>query len=562
MSIPVLLAVDDDPAVRAALARDLRAHYDSDDDADDRHRYEVMTVDSGPAALDLIARLRERRRRVALVLSDQRMVGMSGVELLTRVREIEPDARRVLLTAYADTDAAIRAINDARLDLYLLKPWDPPEQHLYSPLDDLLATWREEHRTGTEPVLVFGDRWSPKSYALREFLAKHRTPYQFFDTATDDGRRVLHDLVGESSPDLPLVVTSDGDRLVQPELDDLAPALDLHTRAEVETYDLVVVGGGPAGLTSSVYAASEGLRTLMVDAVAPGGQAGLSARIENYLGFPSGLSGLDLTTRAVAQARKFGVEILSPQEVTRLHVEDEYKVVTFRDGRTVSAKALVIATGVQWRVLDAPGLERFTGAGVYYGSSMAEARTCRNETVYIVGGANSAGQAALNFAQFATRVVMLVRGASLAASMSEYLIKEIDRHPRIEVQGDTVVVGASGDDRLQSLDLKHPSTGEQWSVEATSLYVMIGAEPKTDWLGDAVLRDERGFILTGPDLAKRDGPGFRGWPLSRDPWLLETCVPGAFAAGDVRHASVKRVASSVGEGAVAIQFVHQYLAGK
>lgn len=562
MSIPVLLAVDDDPGVRSALERDLRAHYDPDDDTDDRRRYEVMTVDSGSAALGLIERLQQRRRRVALVLSDQRMIGMNGVELLTQVREVEPGARRVLLTAYADTDAAIKAINDARLDLYLLKPWDPPEQHLYSPLDDLLATWREQHRVGVEPVLVFGDRWSPRSYALREFLAKHRTPYQFLDTATEEGRRALHELVGDELPDLPLVVTPDGERLVQPEPDDLAPVLDLHTKAEVETYDLVVIGGGPAGLTSSVYGASEGLRTLMVDAVAPGGQAGLSARIENYLGFPSGLSGLDLTTRAVAQARKFGVEILSPQEVMQLRVEDEYKVVTFRDRRTVSAKALVIATGVQWRVLDVPGLERFTGAGVYYGSSMAEARTCRNETVFIVGGANSAGQAALNFAQFATRVVMLVRGGSLAASMSEYLIKEIAKHPRIEVQTDTCVVGADGQERLQCLRLARTSTGEQWSVDATSLYVMIGAEPKTEWLGDAVLRDERGFILTGPDLRRRDGPGFRGWVLERDPWLLETCVPGAFAAGDVRHASVKRVASSVGEGAVAIQFVHQYLAGK
>lgn len=562
MSIPVLLAVDDDPGVRSALERDLRAHYDPDDDTDDRRRYEVMTVESGVAALDLIARLQQRRRRVALVLSDQRMIGMNGVELLTQVREAEPEARRVLLTAYADTDAAIKAINDARLDLYLLKPWDPPEQHLYSPLDDLLATWREQHRAGVEPVLVFGDRWSPKSYALREFLARHRTPYQFLDTATPEGRDALTALVGEAQPALPLVVTPDGERFEAPDPDDLAPSLHLHTRAEVESYDLVVVGGGPAGLTASVYGASEGLRTLMVDAVAPGGQAGLSARIENYLGFPSGLSGADLTTRAVAQARKFGVEILTPQEVTHLHVEDEYKVVTFRDEKTVSAKSLVIATGVQWRVLDVPGLERFTGAGVYYGSSMAEARTCRNETVYIVGGANSAGQAALNFAQFATHVVMLVRGPSLAASMSEYLVKEIESHPRIEALTDTRVVGADGGDRLQCLQLARSSRGEPWSVDATSLYVMIGAQPKTAWLGDAVLRDERGFILTGPDLQRRDGPGYRGWVLRRDPWLLETCVPGAFAAGDVRHASVKRVASSVGDGAVAIQFVHQYLAGK
>ena len=560
MAHPVLLAVDDDPGVRAALERDLRAHYDPDDDTPDERRLEVMAVDSGQAALSIIERLRQRRREVALVLSDQRMIGMNGVELLTRVREAAPAARRVLLTAYADTDAAIRAINDARLDLYLLKPWDPPEQHLYSPLDDLLAIWHEQHRGGGDAVLVFGDRWSPKSYALREFLARHRTPYTFHDTATDEGRAALRQHAGDEDVELPLVVTPDGTCLRQPELADLARAIDLHTKAEMDTYDLVVVGGGPAGLTSSVYGASEGLRTLMVDREAPGGQAGLSARIENYLGFPSGLSGLDLTTRAVAQARKFGVEMISPQEVTRLQVDEGYKVVTFADGSAVNARALVIATGVQWRVLDVPGLDRYTGAGVYYGASMAEARTCRDEVVYLVGGANAAGQAALNFAQFARQVVMLVRGPSLAASMSDYLVKEIASHPRIEVLTGTCVAGADGNDRLQALTLQRTSDGETWVVEATSLYVMIGAEPRTDWLGDVVARDARGFILTGPDLPRAGaGTGVRGWPLSRDPWLLETCVPGAFAAGDVRHASVKRVASSVGEGAVAIQFVHQYL---
>ena len=558
MSIPVLLAVDDDPGVLAALARDLRDHYDPDE-TDEARRLEVMSVGSGAAALEIIEGLKRQRRHVALVLSDQRMAGMNGVQLLTKVREVAPEALRVLLTAYADTDAAIRAINDARLDFFLQKPWDPPEQLLYSSLDDLLTTWHAEHSCD-EPLLVFGDRWSPRSYALREFLARHRTPYRFHDTATEEGRAALKTQVGDEMPELPIVVTPDGEQVEQPEPADLARVLDLHTKAEMETYDLVVVGAGPAGLTASVYGASEGLKTLMIDREAPGGQAGLSARIENYLGFPSGLSGLDLATRAVAQARKFGVEIISPQEVKELRVEDGYKVVTFADDRSVTARALVIATGVQWRVLDVPGLDRFTGAGVYYGASMAEARTCRDETVYLVGGANSAGQAALNFANFARKVVMLVRGHSLAASMSDYLIREIEKRAHIDVQTDTCVAGADGKDRLQCLKLQRTSNGEQWTVEATSLYVMIGAEPQTGWLGAVDARDDRGFILTGPDLRRTDtGTGIEGWPLSRDPWLLETCVPGAFAAGDVRHSSVKRVASSVGEGAVAIQFVHQYL---
>ncbi len=560
MSTPVLLAVDDDPGVRAAITYDLRDRYDDDDTPEDR-RYEVMAVESADAALQVIERLKERRQPVALVLSDERMPGMGGVDLLTKVREISPGTRRVLLTAYADTDVAIKGVNNARLDLYLTKPWDPAE--LFSPIDDLLAVWRADVRVARQRTVVFGDRWSRDSYELREFLARNRAPYEFHDTATEAGRAALRAEAGDTQPPLPFVITSDGTRLERPSPGDMASHLHLQTRAELERYDLAVVGAGPAGLTAAVYGASEGLRTLLIEKDAPGGQAGLSARIENYLGFPAGLSGRDLTNRAVAQARKFDVEIVSPQAVRQLAVENTYKILTLSDGSEVQADTVVLAMGVQWRTLDVPDLHRFTGAGVYYGASMAEARTCRGETVYVVGGANSAGQAALNFAEFATNVVMLVRGPSLAASMSEYLIRHIEANDRIEVLTNTCIVGADGDERLRSLTLAGPSGDDRHTIEAMSLYVMIGAEPDTAWLGDAVQCDRRGYVLTGPELPRvDDGRRIEGWPLERDPWLLETCVPGVFAAGDVRCGSVKRVASSVGDGAVAIQFVHQYLAGR
>lgn len=561
MHIPVVLAVDDDASVRSALERDLRDHYHDDDVPVDR-QYEVMAVESGAAAIGLIDRLRDRRQPLALVLSDERMPGMGGVDLLTKVREITPDTKRVLLTAYADTDVAIRGVNRARLDLYLTKPWNPSE--LFSPIDDLLATWRAEYRSETHRTSLFGDRWSKACYELREFLSRNRVPFRFHDTATVEGRDALAAAVGPHLPSLPLVITEDGQRLEQPTTAQIASHVHLQTQAELERYHLVVVGAGPAGLTSSVYGASEGLKTLLLDREAPGGQAGLSARIENYLGFPAGLSGRDLTNRAVAQARKFHVEIVSPQAVARLRVENEYKVLTLGDGREVQADTVVLAMGVQWRkISDVENLERFTGAGVYYGSSMAEARTCQDETVYVVGGANSAGQAALNFAEFARQVVMLVRGPDLAASMSEYLIRNIEERDNIEVLTSTCVVGAEGEDRLRSIDLASPAGEGRRTVEASSLYVMIGAAPDTDWLGEVVARDPRGYVLTGPDLPRIAGTTrVKDWPRPREPWLLETSVPGVFAAGDVRCGSVKRVASSVGEGAVAVQFVHQYLAGK
>lgn len=561
MHNPALIAVDDDSGVRSAILRDLRSRYDDDGVPDDR-QYDVMAVESGAAALDLIARLRDRRQPLALVLSDERMPGMGGVDLLTRVRDLTPDTKRVLLTAYADSEVAIKGVNRARLDLYLTKPWNPAE--LFSPLDDLLESWRAEYRLERHRTLLFGDRWSRACYELREFLARHRVPYRFHDTASADGRDALRGAAGDVDVELPLLITEDGERLEHASAADAAALFRLQVRAAERRYDLVVVGAGPAGLTSSVYGASEGLRTLLVDRDAPGGQAALSARIENYLGFPAGLSGRDLANRAVAQARKFDVEIVSPQAVTGLRVDNEYKVLSLSDGSEVQADAVVLAMGVQWRKLtDVDGLDRFTGAGVYYGASMAEARTCQDETVYVVGGANSAGQAALNFAEFASKVVMLVRGPDLTASMSDYLIRNIAQRDNIEVQTRTCVVAADGDDRLRCLTLAAPDGTGRRVVEASSLYVMIGAEPDTDWLGDTVVRDARGYICTGPDLPRAPGTTRpQGWPRARDPWLLETCVPGVFAAGDVRSGSVKRVASGVGEGAVAIQFVHQYLAGK
>jgi thioredoxin reductase (NADPH) len=554
MAKPVLLTVDDDPDVLGSIERDLRRHYSKD------HR--VMSAGSGPAALDLLARLEQRNETVALFLVDHRMPQMNGIEFLARAIEKYPDARRVLLTAYADTDAAIRAINQIKLHHYLLKPWDPPEQNLYPVLDDLLEEWRPISRPSFEGLRVLGTRWSPKSYELREFLARHHVPYQWLDVEaaeTDpEVRRVLEGSAGGAAH-LPEVVFPDGARLAEPTPADIAVRIGLRTRPDTDFYDLVIVGGGPAGLAAAVYGASEGLRTVVVERDAPGGQAGQSSRIENYLGFPSGLSGADLTRRAVAQARRLGAEILSPQEAVAVGTDGPYRLVSLGDGCRLSCHALLLAMGVQWRKLDIPGMNRLTGAGVYYGAGPAEALSCRDLDVYIVGGANSAGQAAMNFARYARRVVMLVRGESLAASMSKYLIDEIAATSQIEVRFGARVAEVYGADHLEAISIACERAGTVETVPAGVLFMFIGAEPRTDWLDHAIERDERGFILTGRDLI-RNGQKPRTWSLDREPGLLETSLPGVFAVGDVRHGSVKRVASGVGEGSIAIQFVHQYLA--
>jgi thioredoxin reductase (NADPH) len=551
---PVLLTVDDDAAVLRAVERDLRRRY-----AD---RYRVMRADSGMAALDLIRQLHLRNESVALFVSDQRMPGMTGVEFLEHAKSVYPDARRVLLTAYSDTEAAINSINRVQVNHYLLKPWDPPEQNLYPVLDDLLEEWQASYRPPFEGVRVVGARWSPQTYATKDFLARNHVPYTWIDIEsadTDpDAKRLLATLGTLSPAELPAVLLADGTRLSQPTLGEIAAKLGLRTRAESEFCDLLIIGGGPGGLAAAVYGASEGLRTVLVEREAPGGQAGLSSRIENYLGFPAGLSGSDLARRAVAQARRFGVQILSPQEALRLRIDGPYRIVQLADGGEISCHALLIATGVQWRNLDAPGLDRLQGAGIYYGAAMTEALSCKDETVFVVGGANSAGQAAMHFSRYAREVIMLVRGESLAHTMSQYLIDQIAQTPNIRVETRTQVVEAHGEERLEAISISCGHSGNVDRVLATSMFIFIGAQPKTDWLQGVIERDSRGFVMTGTDLMYGGRPP-KNWNLDRDPYLLEASVPGVFAIGDVRHGSVKRVASSVGEGAIAVQFVHQHL---
>lgn len=553
MPKPVLLAVDDDQEVLRNVVRDLRERYAKD--------YRIVSASSGKESLEIVDKLEQRNEPIALFLADHRMPEMTGVEFLTRVFQRVPDARRVLLTAYADTDAAIQAINVARLHHYLLKPWDPPEQNLYPVLDDLLEDWKSNYRPDFEGIRVLGTRWSPRSYELRSFLARNHVPYKWLDVEAADHEpevRKYSDFLAGDDNRLPIVFFSDGAKLSDPSVNEVASKVGLRTTAHENFYDLTIVGGGPAGLAAAVYGSSEGLRVVMVEREAPGGQAGLSSKIENYLGFPSGLTGSDLARRAVTQAKRFGTEILSPQEAQSLRADGPYRIVKLSDGAELSSHIVLIATGVQWRRLDIPGIDRLTGAGVYYGAGAVEAPSCADETVYIVGGANSAGQAAMHFARYAARVVMLIRGKELSVSMSKYLEDQIQSEPSIEVRPFTEVVGVHGADHLQSITIRCNQTGSLEAVPATSLFILIGAEPHTDWLAGVLERDERGFLLTGTDLI-RDGKRPPGWTLERDPSLLETNLPGVFAVGDVRHGSVKRVASGVGEGSIAIQFVHQYL---
>jgi thioredoxin reductase (NADPH) len=553
MAKPILLSVDDDADVLRAIERDLRSHYGAE--------YRVLASDSPEAALDLLKQLKVRNDSVALLLADQRMPKMDGVGFLQEAKEIFPVAKRALLTAYADTNAAISAINEVNINYFFLKPWDPPEEHLYPQLDDLLDDWQASYRPAFQGIRVLGTRWSPRSYELRDFLARNHVPYQWIDveaSANDSETMRLVGALGPEAASLPVVLFPDGTKFLDSVPADLAQKVGLRTRAQTSFYDLAIVGGGPAGLAAAVYGASEGLHTVIIECQAPGGQAGMSSRIENYLGFPAGLSGGDLARRAVVQARRFGVEILSPQEAVGVRIEGPYRIIKLADGNEISCHALMIASGVQWRRLEAPGIDKLQGAGVYYGGGATEALSCKGETVYVVGGANSAGQAAMNFSKYADRVVILVRGESLASTMSQYLIDQVKETPNIQLWTHASVAEAHGETHLEEISVLCSDTNKVERVPANSMFIFIGALPRTDWLAGLVERDERGFILTGPDLLW-NGARPKGWSLDRDPFLLETNVPGIFAVGDVRHGSVKRVASGVGEGSVAVQFIHQYL---
>ncbi len=548
---PIILLIDDDPGVLRAIDHDVRHQYGKD--------YRILRASSGREALEALKQVKLRNEPVALLITDQRMPEMDGVTFLGEAKVLFPQAKRVLLTAYADTNAAIQAINSVRLDYYLVKPWGPPAECLYPVLQDMLDDWQEDFRPPFEGVRVLGHRWSPETHQVKDFLARNLIPYQWLDIELNQEAKRLLEQTNFSDTELPLILFQDGSSLSHPGIPEIAGKLGLQTHAGQPFYDLIIVGSGPAGLAAAVYGASEGLHTLLIEREAPGGQAGTSSRIENYLGFPVGLSGADLARRAITQARRFGVEVLTPQEVVGLRIEGNYRFIQFADGSEVSCHALVIATGVSYRTLNVPGLEHLTGAGVYYGAAMSEAMSCTDSDVFIVGGANSAGQAAMYFSRYASKVTMLVRGELLAKDMSQYLIDQIQQTKNIIVQTFTSIVEAQGETNLQSLTLENSQTGTKETVPATALFIFIGAMPRTDWLLSQIQRDEQGFIMTGSDLTPA-GKRPQGWAPERIPFLLETNIPGIFAAGDVRHGSVKRVASGVGEGSIAIQFVHRHLA--
>jgi thioredoxin reductase (NADPH) len=601
---PVLLTVDDDPQVVRAIERDLRQQYGK--------RFRILKAESGQEALKLVKKLRLRNEILALLLADQRMPQMSGVSLLEEVMNIFPEARRVLLTAYADTEAAIRSINKAKIDYYLMKPWDPPEEHLYPILDDLLDDWWALVKPPFEGIRIIGLRWSPKSYDVKHFLARSGIPYQWLDIeANEEAHKLVSYLeltsknsssgspstlpkiatssssfsflenkkMGNndnnnsssstrlessqshsSSLSLPVVIFPDGSYIEEPSNSELAEKIGLKTHAQMPFYDLIIIGGGPAGLAAAVYGASEGLSTLLIERQAPGGQAGMSSNIENYLGFPSGLSGSSLARRAATQAARFGAEILAPQEVVSLRIDGPYRIVKLNDGTEISCHALLIACGVSYRELkDVKGIDKLTGSGVYYGASMVEALSCKGEDVFMVGGANSAGQSALHFSKYAKTVTLVVRGDSLSKSMSHYLIHQIDETNNINVLLNSKVTEVRGENRLEFITITNTQTGQLQTFPSHGLYIFIGAVPHTDVLVGLIERDANGFILTGPDLIHNGHKNPQGWTLDRQPYLLETNIPGIFAAGDVRHGSMKRVAASVGEGSIAVQLIHQYL---
>jgi thioredoxin reductase (NADPH) len=548
---PIILSVDDDPQVLRSIKRDLRTNYKTE--------YRILSVNSPEEALDTLVQLKKKGDEVALLLSDQRMPGMIGVDFLEQAKDLYPNAKRVLLTAYSDKDIAIRAINDVQLDYYLMKPWDPPEEKMYPVLDDLLDEWHMNYIPEFSGIKVLGYQYSPRSHEIKDFLAGNLIPYEFVDVEKHQRAKELTELHAVGSTDLPAVIFEDGSVTKDARLKEIARQIGLNPTAQEELYDVVIIGAGPAGLAAAVYGGSEGLNTLLVERRAPGGQAGTSSRIENYLGFPKGLSGSELSRRAITQATRFGVEFLSPQEVVNIEFTGEYKKVSMADGSSINTRAIVLSTGVEYRRLPAEGVEDFTGAGIYYGAAMTEAKACQNRSVYIVGGGNSAGQGAVYLAQYAKEVHILIRKPDLTSTMSSYLIDQINGIDNIHVHGFRQIVKAEGDDHLDKLVIENIIEHSQSTVDADALFIFIGSKPCSEWLKDIVWRNEKGFIPTGRDLFLMDDFK-KHWKRQREPYLLETIQPGIFAAGDLRAGAMNRVASAVGEGAMAIKFVHQYLA--
>mgnify|MGYP001088793107 FL=1 len=548
---PIIFAVDDEPQVLSALQRDLRKQY--------RKNYRVMSTTSVQEALETLQELKNKNETVAIFLSDQRMPEMLGVEYLEKAMEFYPDAKRVLVTAYSDIAAAIKGINDVQLDYYITKPWDPPEEKLFPVIDDLLGAWQMSYRPDFEGIRIIGYQFSPKSHEIKDFLAGNLVPYQWLDIEQNETAQKLIELNQIEHKDLPAVFFTDGSFLVNPSLSEIAQKGGRKSEASETMYDVTIIGAGPAGLSAAVYGGSEGLKTLLIERRAPGGQAGTSSRIENYLGFPSGLSGQDLSRRAITQATRFGIEFLSPAEVTNIETKDGYKILTLGDGKTINTRTVVVTTGVDYRKLEAPGMNDFTGAGIYYGAATTEAAACKSKDVYIVGGGNSAGQGAMYLAKFARHVYITVRKPDLSASMSQYLIDQIDGTENITVVPFTNIVEAKGSDHLENVVLENVQTKEREERIAGALFIFIGARPYTQWIDLSVLRNQRGFLETGRELLKYH-EFHKDWKNGREPYLLETSVPGIFAAGDVRAGAMNRVASAVGEGAMAIKFVHEYLA--
>jgi thioredoxin reductase (NADPH) len=551
MKKPIILTVDDEIEVSNAIERDLRSQYGRD--------YKIIKANSGREALDTVKQLKKRNDQIALFLSDQRMPEMEGTEFLEAAKKIYPDSRKVLLTAYADTNAAITAINKIELDHYLMKPWDPPEEKLFPVLTDLLNSWHSQNIPPFEGIRVIGLQWDSGCYHIKDFLTRNNIPYQWLDLEeSDEARRLIEIAGGDSKPELPYLLFADGSSLSRPDYRQVAEKVGLQMIANEPLYDLIIIGGGPAGLAAAVYGASEGLKTLVIEQEAPGGQAGMSSRIENYLGFPAGLSGSELTHRAVTQARRFGVEILTPQRVAKLVAKEPSKKVILQDGSELLSKAILLATGVSYRKLEAKGIQDFTGVGVYYGSSMSEGPSLKGKDILIVGGANSAGQAAMYFSRFARTVTMIIRDVSISKSMSQYLIDQIEATPNIKIQTETELIETRGSKRLESVRLVNKKEKKESTLNVNSVFVFIGAYPHTDWLGEQIARDDYGFILSGREINDQKKLNLFA-AAKRRPFMLETSIPGVFVAGDVRHGSVKRVASAVGEGSMAIMFIHKYL---